>query len=231
MTRYRSALVVACGVALAAPSVAFAQETPVSPTVSTTATPPAMQYPFVALSPAKAAAGEDVLVSVGCAVADFVEVKSMVLDRIGKFEVTSEDPVILGAVAHIGDKAKPGFYAVKATCKKTTVTINLEVTPGKTPTPPPSTSKPSKASPSKSGSPVKPASGRQVSKIPVGAPQTGGGGGMGAAVVESGSRSGTHRCCESHFRNVEGCESGFRNISVGDVAGVVGRGCESAWWS
>lgn len=177
MIRYRSALVVACGVALAAPAVAFAQDDVPSPTPTTTFTPPPMQYPFVAVSPSKSTAGEDVLVSVGCAVADFGEVTSMVLDKVGKFEVTSENPVILGAVAHISDKAKPGFYAVKATCKTTTVTINLEVAPGKTPTAtPPPTTKPSKGTPPKSVQPVKPAVGRQVSKIPVGAPQTGGGG-------------------------------------------------------
>ncbi|MEV6912332.1 hypothetical protein [Amycolatopsis sp. NPDC051071] len=179
MIRYRSALVVTCGVALAVPSAAFAQDDvqpAASPTPSTTFTPPPAQYPFVALSPSKSTAGEDILVSVGCAVADLGEVKSMVLDRIGKFEVTSENPVILGAVAHIGDKARPGFYAVKATCKTTTVTINLEVVPGKTSTPAPTPSQPPKATPSKSDSPVKPAVGRQVSKIPVGAPQTGGGG-------------------------------------------------------
>ncbi|WP_414935743.1 hypothetical protein [Amycolatopsis sp. cmx-11-51] len=135
-----------------------------------------MQYPFIGVSPSKSTAGEDVLVSVGCPVADFVEVTSMVLDRIGKFEVTSEDPVILGAVAHISDKAKPGFYAVKATCKTATVTINLEVAPGKTPTlTPPPTTKPPKQTPPKTVPSVKPAAGRQVSKIPVGAPQTGGG--------------------------------------------------------
>ncbi|HET6290607.1 MAG TPA: hypothetical protein VFG15_28165 [Amycolatopsis sp.] len=162
----RSALVVACGVALAAPAVTYAQDTP-------TFTPPPMQYPFVAVSPSKSTAGEDVLVSVGCAKDDFGEVKSMVLDRIGTFEVTSEDPMILGAVAHISDKAKPGFYAVKATCKTATVTINLEIAPVKTPTVSPSPSaKPTKAAPPK----AVPAAGRQVSKVPVGAPQTGGGG-------------------------------------------------------
>ncbi|RSM54515.1 hypothetical protein DMH03_35975 [Amycolatopsis sp. WAC 01376] len=168
----RSALMVACGVALAAPAVAYAQDD-VPPT--TTFTPPPMQYPFVAISPSKSTAGEDVLVSVGCAKDDFGEVKSMVLDRIGTFEVTSEDPVILGTVAHISDKAKPGFYAVKATCKTTTVTINLEVAPVKTPAPtlPPAPSaKPTKATPPKA---VPAAGRRQVSKIPVGAPQTGGG--------------------------------------------------------
>ncbi|WP_167333174.1 hypothetical protein [Amycolatopsis decaplanina] len=41
------------------------------------------------------------------AVAGLGEVKSMVLDHVGKFEVTSEDPLIFGAVAHIDDKARP----------------------------------------------------------------------------------------------------------------------------
>lgn len=66
--------------------------------------------------------------------------------------------MIQGVVAHISDKAKPGFYSVKAICKKATVTANFEVAPPRTPTS------------------VKPAQGRQVSKIPVGARQTGGGG-------------------------------------------------------
>ncbi|OXM46109.1 hypothetical protein CFP75_29185 [Amycolatopsis alba DSM 44262] len=30
-------------------------------------------------------------------------------------------------------------------------------------------------------------------------------------------------CCESHFRNVEGCESGFRNATSGARAWTVGR--------
>ncbi len=173
MIRYRSALmvaVVACGMA---PAAAYAED--VSATPTTSPSPPPMQYPFVALSPTKSIPGEEILVSVGCPVADLGEVKSMALDRIAKFEVTSEDPVILGAVAHIGDKMRPGFYAVKATCKTTTVTINLEVvalptSSGKPPKPKPTPPKTS------SVSPVKPAAGRQVSKIPVGAPQTGGGG-------------------------------------------------------
>lgn len=34
-------------------------------------------------------AGEDVLVPVGCPVGELGEVKSVVVDRLGKFEVTS----------------------------------------------------------------------------------------------------------------------------------------------
>ncbi len=178
MIRYRSAAAVltACGVALAVPAVGFAQDNgqaspSPSPSPSPTSSKPPFPYPFVAVSPQKSTAGDDVLVSVGCPVGDLGEVKSIGLDRIGKFEVTSEDPVIQGAVAHISDKAKPGFYAVKATCKKITVTTNFEVTPPRTPT---STTKPPK--PTKPASSTKPAPGRQVSKVPVGAPQTGGGG-------------------------------------------------------
>jgi len=178
MIRHRSVLVVACGAVLAAPTVAYAQDVSTSPTSSPA--PPPMQYPFVAVSPAKSKAGEDVLVSVGCPVADLGEVKSMVLDRVGKFEVTSENPVIQGAVAHIDDKARPGFYAVTAVCKTKTVTINLEVaavppssSSSKPPKPSVSSSKP--VPPGSSVVPVRPGSGRQVSKIPVGAPQTGGG--------------------------------------------------------
>ncbi|OXM55486.1 hypothetical protein CFP71_17470 [Amycolatopsis thailandensis] len=178
MIKFRSVLVVVCGAVLAAPAVALAQDVSAPPTTSFT--PPPMQYPFIAVSPSKSKAGEDVLVSVGCPVADLGEVKSMVLDRVGKFEVTSEGPVIQGAVAHIGDKARPGFYAVTAICKTKTVTINLEVaavptssSSGKPPKPTVSTGKP--VPPGSSVAPVKPGAGRQVSKIPVGAPQTGGG--------------------------------------------------------
>ncbi|MFC3451946.1 hypothetical protein [Amycolatopsis speibonae] len=178
MLGYRSVLavtgVLACGAALATP--AAAQE--VSTTPTTTFTPPPMQYPFIAVSPAKSKAGEDVLVSVGCPVADLGEVKSMVLDRVGKFEITSENPVILGAVAHIDDKARPGFYAVTALCKTKTVTINLEVAavPTSSNKPPkPTTSTGKTMPPGSSAAPVRPGSDRQVSKIPVGAPQTGGG--------------------------------------------------------
>ena len=183
MIKYRSALVVvACGAALAAPAVASAQDVSTSPTTPTTPTtsftPPPMQYPFIAVSPAKAKAGEDILVSVGCAAGDLGEVKSMVLDHIGKFEVTSEEPVILGAVAHIDGKARPGFYAVTATCKTKPVTINLEVTAIPTPSskPPKPTVSPVKPVPTGNPGPsARVGSGRQVSKIPVGAPQTGGG--------------------------------------------------------
>ncbi|ANN20578.1 hypothetical protein SD37_36650 [Amycolatopsis orientalis] len=177
MIKYRSVLVVvACGAALGAPAVASAHDVSTSPTTSFT--PPPMQYPFIAVSPAKSKAGEEVLVSVGCPVADLGEVKSMVLDHVGKFEVTSEDPVILGAVAHIDAKARPGFYAVTATCKTKPVTINLEVTAIPTPSskPPKPTVSPVKPVPTgHSGPSARVGSGRQVSKIPVGAPQTGGG--------------------------------------------------------
>ncbi|GAB3708956.1 hypothetical protein GCM10027598_13800 [Amycolatopsis oliviviridis] len=173
MIKYRSALVMACGVVLAVPAVAYAQDVSTSPTTS--ATPPPVPYPFIAVSPAKSKAGEDVLVSVGCAVAELGEVKSMVLDSVGKFEVTSENPVIQGAVAHVNDKARPGFYAVTAVCKTKAVTINIEVTavPTSSVKPPKPTASPSKPAPP--GAAIKPGSGRQVSKIPVGAPQTGGG--------------------------------------------------------
>ncbi|MEV7553028.1 hypothetical protein AB0N89_25750 [Amycolatopsis sp. NPDC089917] len=172
MIKHRSVLV-ACGMVVAAPTVAYAQEVPATPPA-----PPAIQYPFVAVSPAKSQAGEDVLVSVGCPVADLGEVKSMVLDRVGEFEITSEDPVIQGAVAHIGDEARPGFYAVTAICKTKTVTINLEVAAAPIPSspgePPRHSSSPSKIVPPKSSA-VPAGAGYQVSKIPVGAPQTGGG--------------------------------------------------------
>ncbi|WP_181771682.1 hypothetical protein [Amycolatopsis pittospori] len=181
MIKYRSALVVACGVALVVPTVAYAQDdvpaVPPPPTSSSSPapSPKADPYPFLGLSPRESKAGEEILVSVGCPVGELGEVKSMVLDRIGEFEVTNPEPVIQGTVAHIGDKARPGFYAVTAVCKKTTMTANLQILPDKTATPAP-TPKPHKPTPSKSVSPVKPASGGQVSKIPVGAPQTGGGG-------------------------------------------------------
>lgn len=174
MTRYRSAtvLLAACGVALAVPAAGFAQDIDQAAPPSSSSPVPNRQdeYPFLGLSPRQSTAGEEVLVSVGCPVGDLGEVKSIVLDHIGKFEVTNENPVIQGAVAQISDKARPGFYAIKATCKKKTMTANLEIVPVKTPTP----TKPPK--PTKSASPVKPAVGGQVSKIPVGAPQTGGGG-------------------------------------------------------
>ncbi|OXM49882.1 hypothetical protein [Amycolatopsis alba] len=170
MIRCRSALVVACGVALAAPAVAYAQDVSAPPTTTTSRkTDP---YPFLGLSPQQSTADEEILVSVGCPVGELGEVKSMVLDRVGEFSVTNETPVIQGAVAHIDAKARPAFYAITATCGKTTITANLQILPGKTPT---SSNKPTSRPPS-SVSVVKPASGRQVSKIPVGAPQTGGGG-------------------------------------------------------
>ncbi|UMP01942.1 hypothetical protein [Amycolatopsis sp. EV170708-02-1] len=165
----RPALVLACGVALVAPAVAYAQDAP--PT-----SPKADPYPFLGLSPRQSEAGEEILVSVGCPVGELGEVKSKVLDRIGEFTVTNEVPVIQGAVAHIDAAARPAFYTITAICKTTTITANLQVVPGKTPT---SSSKPPAPKPTvlpKPSSPGKPASGRQVSKIPVGAPQTGGGG-------------------------------------------------------
>jgi hypothetical protein len=174
MSKYRSAaaLPAACGVAMALPAVGFAQDNGQPSPTPMSSIPPG-PYPFIAVSPQKSTAGEDVLVSVGCPVGDLGEVKSVVLDRVGKFEVTSENPVIQGAVAHISDKATPGYYSVKAICEKTTVMANFEVTPPRTPT---STTKPPKATPTRPSSSAKPASGRQVSKVPVGAPQTGGGG-------------------------------------------------------
>ncbi|KZB82247.1 hypothetical protein [Amycolatopsis regifaucium] len=178
MIRYRSALAVACGVALAVPAAAYAQDdVQPSPSPTTTASPKADPYPFLGLSPRQAMAGEDILVSVGCPVGELGEVKSMVFDHIGKFEVTNPDPVIHGAVAQLSDKARPGFYAITATCKTTTMTANLQIVakPASSNKPPKPTLGPGPA-PEKPGPAVKPASGRQVSKIPVGAPQTGGGG-------------------------------------------------------
>ncbi|MGK4596770.1 hypothetical protein [Amycolatopsis sp. w19] len=162
----RSALVLACGVALAAPAVAYAQDAP-------STSPKANPHPFLGLSPRQSVAGEEILVSVGCPVGELGEVKSKVLDRIGEFTVTNEIPVIQGAVAHVDAEARPAFYTVTAICKTTKITANLEIVPDKTPT---SSSKPPAPKPTmlpKPSSPGKPASGRQVSKIPVGAPQTG----------------------------------------------------------
>lgn len=168
--RGRTTLAVAfAGMTLLAPAAAFAQESPTAtPTTTSTTTPPPeeppLKYPFVAVSLAPAAPGGEVLVSVGCEPDKLGDVTSKALD-LGKFEVTSERPKpIFGAVGHVHRGLRNGFYQVIAYCGGIAYRTNFEVKGAK----PPATTSPA---PTK-----KPGHGGQVSRIPAGAPQTGGGG-------------------------------------------------------
>ncbi|MEC3981577.1 hypothetical protein [Amycolatopsis sp. H20-H5] len=141
---------------------------PSSSSPSPTAQPPD-RYPFVATSPQSVLPGERLLVSVGCRADQVHDVRSMALD-LGPFETSFDGPPpIQAAVATVHQGARPGFYPLEAFCDKARVTINFEVrAPGPSSVvKPPSTH----AAPSSSRT----VTGHQVSKVPVGAPQTGGG--------------------------------------------------------
>lgn len=167
--RYLVATALAGGAVLAAQATGFAAET-TTPTPTTTTTPtskPNESYPFLAVSLAPVEPGGDVLVSVGCPAGDLGKVESMGLD-IGKFEVAVEQPkLIVNAVAHVHKDLRNGFYRVTAVCGKLTLATNFEVVGAKP--------KPTSPAPSTTKKP-KPRTGNQVTKIPTGAPQTGGGG-------------------------------------------------------
>lgn len=166
--RYIVATALAGGALFATQATGFAEETATStPTTTTTPTSKNEPYPFLAISLAPAKPGGDVLVSVGCPAGDLGKVESRALD-IGPFEVAVEQPkLIVNAVGHVRKGLSTGFYRVDAVCGKVSLHTNFQVigAPPKPTTPPPTaTKKP------------KPRTGNQVSRIPVGAPQTGGGG-------------------------------------------------------
>ncbi|MFE0027516.1 hypothetical protein [Amycolatopsis sp. NPDC059021] len=182
MTRVRLSIAaaLACGMALAVPAAGIADPVP-----STTSGQPEPSrapdaeslspYPYVSVSLQPALPGDDVLVAVGCAREELGKVTSPVLD-IGVFEVVTETPkLVQNAIGHVHPDAKPGFYPVSVLCGKRTVSGNFEVKAPRTATTTPAAPAPPKTVPRPAPEPV-PASGRQVSRIPVGAPQTGDGG-------------------------------------------------------
>jgi len=165
--RYILATALAGGAVLAAQATGFAAETTTSTPVTTPTSKPNEPYPFLSISLAPAKPGSDVLVSVGCPAGDLGVVESRALD-IGPFEVAVEQPkLIMDAVGHVRKGLSTGFYRVSAVCGKVTLFTNFQVIgpPPKTTTPAPATTKK-----------PQPRTGNQVSRIPVGAPQTGGGG-------------------------------------------------------
>jgi hypothetical protein len=174
--RYALATLVAAGIVLVVPVAGHAETATPAPPPPITVQPPA-RYPFVAVSPSWLVSGDTALISIGCQADKVHDVTSKVLD-IGPFETTSDGPSpIQGAVATIRKGIKPSFYSLTAFCDKAKLLINFEVhapKPGPDPTP-------TKPRPTPTNSPVTPSStpkatGHQVSRVPVGAPQTGGGG-------------------------------------------------------
>jgi hypothetical protein len=176
---YAVAAALAGAAMLAVPATGFADPTPGTPgttdTTDTTdtATPttepptttsaPRPAYPFLSISLSPAAPGGEVLVSVGCPAGQLGVVKSKVLD-IDPFEVATETPeLIMDAVGHVHKDAKTGLYQVSAVCGKVTLKWNFDVKA------PVTTTKPVPAGNT-------PHRGHQVGRVPVGAPQTGGGG-------------------------------------------------------
>lgn len=166
--RYIVATALAGGALLATQATGFAEETATStPTTTTTPTSKNEPYPFLGISLAPAKPGDDILVSVGCPAGDLGKVESPALD-IGTFEVVVEQPkLIVNAVGHVRKDLRDGFYPVKAVCGKVSLKVNFQVLGAKPKPTAPTTTTTKKP---------KPRTGNQVSRIPVGAPQTGGGG-------------------------------------------------------
>jgi hypothetical protein len=162
--------VVAPGAALAATGTP-APTTPTSPTatVPTKPTAPAGTEPttqagvpkaYVSVSPRSGVPGQKVTVATGCELKDVSKLASDALD-IGKLRPVGpqDDPATAPraeAAATVKKAAKPGVHKVSFDCGGATITTSFTVlTP---------------QSPVKTG---------QVTKVPAGAPQTGGGGTAG----------------------------------------------------
>ncbi|MFD9894565.1 hypothetical protein ACFWY9_34910 [Amycolatopsis sp. NPDC059027] len=181
--RLSIAATLACGLALAVPAAGFADPAPLGTSEQPAPSQPPdaeplSPYPYVSVSLQPALPGDDVLVAVGCPREELGKVTSPVLD-VGAFEIVTETPkLVQNAIGHVHPDARPGFYPVSALCGKRTVSGNFAVKAPRTATTTPAAPAPPRPVPRPVPKPV-PASGRQVSRVPVGAPQTGDGGTMG----------------------------------------------------
>ncbi|WP_208720539.1 hypothetical protein [Amycolatopsis circi] len=164
---------VAAGMLSAAP--AFAAEAPTTPPASSTAAPsssPATEEPtdenpgvpkaFIRVLPSSGHAGDRVTVRVGCEASEIKNLNSAAL-QFGKLHPvgTQNDPSkapISQGTATVRAGVKPGVYKVAFSCGSADLTTKFTVL-GAKPAPQP---KPAPAAP------------KQVSKVPSGAPQTGG---------------------------------------------------------
>ncbi|MBB1157648.1 hypothetical protein [Amycolatopsis dendrobii] len=163
---------VAAGMLSAAP--AFAAETSATPPPSSTATAPPSSSPeeppgdsggvpkaFIRVLPSSGHAGDRVTVRVGCEASEIQNLNSAALQfgklhPVGPQNDPSKAPISQGA-ATVRSGVKPGTYQVSFSCGSADLTTKFTVlgakpAPKPTPTPAP----------------------KQVSKVPSGAPQTGG---------------------------------------------------------
>ncbi|WP_037366015.1 hypothetical protein [Amycolatopsis orientalis] len=168
---------VATGMLSAAP--AFAAEAPTTPPATSTATtpptttPPTTEEPpggnpgvpkaFIRVLPSSGHAGDRVTVRVGCEASEIHNLKSAALQfgklhPVGPQNDPAKAPVSQGS-ATVRAGVKPGVYAVSVSCGSADVTAKFTVL-GAKPAP--------KPTPAPGPAP------KQVSKVPSGAPQTGG---------------------------------------------------------
>jgi hypothetical protein len=199
--KHRKTLVagLAVGFAVMAPAAAFATtgtatptappSSPSAPTSAPTTAPPTsdpggVPKAYISVSPHSGVPGQKVKVAVGCEAGYISHLSSDALD-IGKLHQVGpqDDPKIAPrseAAATVKKGAKVGSHKVSFDCGGATITTSFTLL---TPKAPPSSTVPSV-----------PAAGQQVTKVPKGAPQTGGGGtadpasytGLIAALVGSG---------------------------------------------
>ncbi|MGW4483653.1 hypothetical protein ACWEOE_07410 [Amycolatopsis sp. NPDC004368] len=156
--------ILATGLLSAAP--AFAAEatkpTPTPPSSTTSPVPPTSDHPdkpraTLLVMPRAGRGGDTVTVRAGCAVGTSKKLSSPVITFEALEPVGSPqqlDPVpVYQALGKVDKDAKPGMYAVTFVCGEIKAAQSFKVLPAKgAVTPPP----------------------KQVSKVPVGAPQTGG---------------------------------------------------------
>jgi hypothetical protein len=168
-SRFVVAGVLAGGLTLLVPVLAYGQSSapasssPEAPPTSSSS-PPAPRM-FLGLSPQSGAPGDQVLVSVGCTPPSRIHgVSSPVLD-IGALKPVSDpgNAPRSEAVATVKKSAAPGRYPVTAGCGGSTLHAEFTVTGTRT-TRPPGTA---------------PSTPSEVSKVPSGPAQTGGGGTAG----------------------------------------------------
>jgi hypothetical protein len=166
--KHRNALVagLAVGFAVMAPSAAFADTSTAPPTTSSTPTstpttppptspPPGVPKAYVSVSPHSGVPGQKVTVAVGCDFKYISHLSSDALD-IGKLHPVGpqNDPTVAPraeAAATVKKAVKVGVHKVSFDCGGATIATSFTLL---APTP----------------------SGQQVTKVPSGAPQTGGGG-------------------------------------------------------
>lgn len=170
----------AVGFAVMAPAAAFAATPTAPPTTPGTPTsapttpgtpPPTTTQPgvpkaYISVAPHSAVAGQKVTVAVGCEAKYISHLSSNALD-IGKLHPVGpqDNPAIAPrseAAATVKKDIKPGVYKVSFDCGGAPISTSFTLlAPKPTPTPTPKAPAPS---------------GNQVTKVPSGAPQTGGGG-------------------------------------------------------